>query len=303
MIQYTSEFGGELWLHPEWRSGQCLVFLTCVRCISLSWPFFFSRMTCLIWSHSQLNVPSGNISTFLRLKSIAIIFLRPWCAHPHARTHAHTQGHARGSASLCFSCHLIWLPFVWIFVLWAIGFKCALHFETGGWICRSLMRAAYPSRILAARSDSLIVSLPILLICGSFFFERCGFPSKSIHRHDTADAYGSRRARASFSILARSCCRSRLCDGRRSAPRRNNASMQLPRNTRVNTQEQNTQGCTHTLFFFFLRSLTHANMLGCGALWLIPDRWSRGYGEWCFVINVSKWDNYSALLLLRRSAS
>lgn len=170
MIQYTSEFGGELWLHPEWRSGQRLVFLTCVRCISLSWPFFFSRMTCLIWSHSQLNVPSGNISTFLRLKSIAIIFLRPWCAHPHARTHTHTQGHARGSASLCFNCHLIWLPFVWIFVLWAIGFKCALHFETGGWICRSSMRAAYPSRILAARSDSLIVSLPILLICGSFFF-------------------------------------------------------------------------------------------------------------------------------------
>ena len=49
-------------------------------------------MTRLIWSHSQLNVPSANISTFLRLKSIAIIFLRPSFTHTH--THTHTRPHA-----------------------------------------------------------------------------------------------------------------------------------------------------------------------------------------------------------------
>lgn len=40
-------------------------------------PRPLARTTRLVWSHSQLNVPSANISTFLRLESIAIIFLRP----------------------------------------------------------------------------------------------------------------------------------------------------------------------------------------------------------------------------------
>lgn len=123
--------------------------LMCIHCICPG----LLRMTRLIRSHSQLNVPSGNISTFLRLKSIAIIFLRPSYTQTHthnAHTETHAQGHMAISTSFCFSCHLIWLAFVWLAVLWTIGFGCALQLETKRY-ARFLMHTAYPSHILVSR--------------------------------------------------------------------------------------------------------------------------------------------------------
>lgn len=91
-MHYTLDF--ELWLHPEGRSG-CFD----VHSLHLS-ALAFSRMTRLIRSHSQLNVPSANISTFLRLKSIAIIFLRPSLVHARTHTRAKTRTHASVRSSL-----------------------------------------------------------------------------------------------------------------------------------------------------------------------------------------------------------
>lgn len=74
-------------------------------------PRPFARATRLVWSHSLLNVPSANISTFLRLKSIAIIFLRP--RRERALVHAQREREGRETcrcSSFCFQLPFILIP-------------------------------------------------------------------------------------------------------------------------------------------------------------------------------------------------
>lgn len=186
--------------------------LMCIHCICPG----LLRMTCLIRSHSQLNVPSGNISTFLRLKSIAIIFLRPSYTHTHnAHTETHAQGHMAISTSFCFSCHLIWLAFVWLAVLWTIGFGCALQLETKRY-ARFLMHTAYPSHILVSRWIHWLFYRQYCWFAVHFFLSVLVF-WKNLYSSVILQKHRSRHTHASVSILPRCSCKLGLRDGRHSA--------------------------------------------------------------------------------------
>lgn len=141
------------------------VVLMCIHCICPG----LLRMTRLIRSHSQLNVPSGNISTFLRLKSIAIIFLRPSYTHTQC-THWDTCTRTHGYLHF----FLFQLPFNLIGICVAC---CPLN--NWLWMCTSVRNETICSFLDAHRisfsysrlsTNSLIVLPPILLICGSFFW-------------------------------------------------------------------------------------------------------------------------------------
>lgn len=185
--------------------------LMCIHCICPG----LLRMTRLIWSHSQLNVPSGNISTFLRLKSIAIIFLRPSYTHTQC-THWDTCTRTHGYLHF----FLFQLPFNLIGICVAC---CPLN--NWLWMCTSVRNETICSFLDAHRisfsysrlsMNSLIVLPPILLICGSFFLSVLVF-WKNLYTSVILQKHRSRHTHASVSILPRCSCKLGLRDGRHSA--------------------------------------------------------------------------------------
>lgn len=102
-------------------------------------------------------------------------------------THTPACAHTRtGSSSLCFSCHLIRLPFVWISVLYAIGFEFAVWNKTMPWWAPHILLISH-----SHSSTGLFVSHQYCWFVAHF---RCILAILQIHEpmHTEADRHTNR---------------------------------------------------------------------------------------------------------------
>lgn len=138
------------------------------------------------------------------------------------------------------------------------------------------LRVSYSSCILW-----LFPHQSCLFLARSEVFSSPSYPYTNVQ--NVSDAYRSQHTHAPVSILAHY---SRL-------------GCVMADAAAMNMQTHSNE---HTVLFSYSSCLTHANALHC-SLRLIRALRSRGNGQWCIIINVSKWDKYSAPLLLYWSAS